>query len=151
VGSVTEAEHTEISQTLRIRARPETVWRYWTDPQRMCEWWGRAAQLDARPGGLCVVDLGGGAVMRGRYLEVVPYERIVFTFGWEAHDGAPAVAPGSTRVEVTLTGEDGDTIMTLRHRGIPAPEAERHRSGWAHFLPLLSQAAADSHDQEAQP
>ena len=25
----------DVEHTVRIRARPETVWRYWTDPQRM--------------------------------------------------------------------------------------------------------------------
>ena len=30
------------AETLRVAARPETVWRYWTDPDRMREWWGRA-------------------------------------------------------------------------------------------------------------
>ena len=131
-----------VEQTVRIRARPETVWRYWTDPGRMCAWWGVAAELDPRPGGICRVDLGGGPVMLGEYVELVPHERIVFTFGWEPTEGAPEVPPGSTRVEVTLAAEGGDTIMTLRHTGLPAPEADLHRSGWEHFLPLLAAAAA---------
>ena len=129
-----------VEQTLRIEARPETVWRYWTDPQRMCEWWGATAELDPRPGGTCLVEMGGGPVMRGEYLELVPHERIVFSFGWDPTDGAPAVTPGSTRVEITLTDDGGDTIMTLRHTGIPAAIAEEHRAGWAHFLPLLAAA-----------
>ncbi|WP_425427348.1 SRPBCC family protein [Actinomadura mexicana] len=37
-----------IEQTSHIRARPETVWRYFTDPARLAQWWG-AAELDARP------------------------------------------------------------------------------------------------------
>ena len=78
--------------------------------------------------------------MRGEFLELVPHERIVFSFGWEPTDGAPAIAPGSTRVEVTLTAADGDTIMRLRHTGIPAAQADEHRAGWAHFLPLLDDA-----------
>jgi uncharacterized protein YndB with AHSA1/START domain len=131
----------DVVQTLRIRARPETVWRYWTDPQRMCDWWGESAELDARPGGICVVDLGGGAVMRGEYVELVPHERIVFTFGWDSHEHAPAVAPGSSRVEITLTGDDGDTIMTLRHTGLPDTEIHKHDEGWARFLSRLVDAA----------
>lgn len=71
--------------------------RCWTDPQRTCEWWGTAAELDPRPGGACRVERGGGPVMRGEYVELVPHERIVFSFGWEPTDGAPSIAPGSTR------------------------------------------------------
>jgi uncharacterized protein YndB with AHSA1/START domain len=126
-----------VEQTLRISARPETVWQYWTDPQRMCDWWGAVAELDPRAGGTCRVEMGGGPTMVGEYVELIPHERIVFTFGWEPTDGAPDIAPCSTRVEVTLTADAGDTIMTLRHTGLPAAFAEEHRAGWGHFLPNL--------------
>jgi len=130
-----------VEQVVRVHARPETVWRYWTDPERMCAWWGVAAELDPRPGGRCRVELDGGGVMRGEYVEVVPHERIVFSFGWEATAGAPAIPPGSTLVEITLAADGDDTVMTLRHTGIPPDEIERHRAGWAHFVPLLAAAA----------
>ena len=78
--------------------------------------------------------------MVGEFVELVPHERIVFTFGWEPTPGAPGVAPGSTRVEVTLTADAGDTIMTLRHSGLPAAVADEHDAGWGHFLPLLVSA-----------
>ena len=134
--------HEVVEHTLRIAARPETVWRYWTDPERMCEWWGTAAELDPQPGGRCVVSMGGGPRMRGEFIELVPHERIVFSFGWEPGEGVPPVAPGSTLVEVTLTPDGDDTILALRHTGLPAAAAEEHRSGWGHFLPLLGAAAS---------
>lgn len=139
----------DVVQTLRVRARPEIVWRFWTDPRRMCDWWGESAELDPRPGGICVVDLGGGAVMRGEYVELVPHERIVFTFGWQAHEHAPAVAPGTSLVEVTFTDDDGDTIMTLRHTGLPDGETDKHDEGWAHFLHRLVDATRS--DEEPRP
>lgn len=141
---VTETNTNIVEQTVRISARPETVWKYWTDPQRMCDWWGATAELDPQPGGLCRVEMGGGAVMLGEYLELVPYERLVFSFGWEPAEGVPAIGPGESRVEVTLVDDAGDTIMTLRHTGIPdAATADRHASGWSQFLPLLAAAAHD--------
>jgi uncharacterized protein YndB with AHSA1/START domain len=112
----------------------------------MCDWWGAAAQLDPRPGGVCRVEMEGGPVMRGEYLELVPYERIVFTFGWEPTDGAPPLEPGSTRVEISLVAHEGDTILTVRHT-IPDDQAELHRSGWEHFLPFLA-AASERASQE---
>lgn len=135
---MTDIDANVVEQTLRISARPETVWQYWTDPQRMCEWWGVAAELDPNPGGACRVEMDGGPVMRGEFIELVPHERIVFSFGWEPTEGGPTVAPGSTRVEVTLTDEDGDTLLTLRHTGIPAQYVDEHRGGWSHFLAVLS-------------
>ena len=130
----------EVSYTLRICARPETVWRYWTEPERMCEWWGASADLDPRPGGTCRVELGGGPVMEGEFVEMVPYERIVFRFGWAPTEGAPDVPPRSTVVEVTLTADGEDTVLNLRHTGIPAPHRAEHRTGWGHFLGILAGA-----------
>ena len=49
--------------------------------------------------------------------------------------------PGSTQVEVLLTENDGDTVLTLRHTGLPAADADQHDGGWAHFLPILAERA----------
>jgi uncharacterized protein YndB with AHSA1/START domain len=137
---MTEADTRTIEQTLRISARPETVWRFWTDPEAICDWWGTSAELDPQPGGTCRVKMESGPLMVGKYVELVPYERIVFTFGWEGADDF-GVTPGSSRVEVTLVDEDGDTVLTLRHFGLPPTAAEEHSKGWAHFLPILVDAA----------
>jgi uncharacterized protein YndB with AHSA1/START domain len=138
---MTETNTNVVEQTVRISASPATVWKYWTDPQRMCDWWGAAAELDPRPGGVCRIEMDGGLVMVGEFLELVPHERLVFTFGWEQRGDAPPVAPGSSRVEVTLIEDAGDTILTLRHSGIPVAVADRHSVGWSQFLPLLAAAA----------
>src|SRR5829696_3781475 len=111
---VTDSNSNVVEQTIRISARPETVWKYWTDPQRLCDWWGAAAQLHPRPGGVCRIETGGGPVMSGEYLELVPHERLVFSFGWEPSDDAPPIAPGESRVEVTLIEDAGDTLVTVR-------------------------------------
>src|SRR5215211_1975428 len=126
--TLTETDTTVVEQTVRISARPETVWRYWTDPERLCDWWGAVAEVDPRPGGTCRIEMDGGPIMRGEYVELVPHERIVFSFGWEPTDRAPAIAPGSTLVEITLTRDGDDTIMALRHSGIPATYRDEHRS-----------------------
>lgn len=139
-----------VEETVRIAAPPEIVWRYWTDPIRLAAWWGAGAEVDARPGGGYVVEMGGGPVMRGAFVELVPHKWIVFTFGWEPTDGAPDVPPGSSRVEVTLTADGDDTILALRHSGLPAAFGARHREGWALFLPRLVGAVATD-DREGGP
>ena len=73
---MTVTEDGAVEHSIRISARPETVWRYWTDPERICDWWGVSAVLDPRPGGICLVRLGGDAVMRGEFVELIPYRRI---------------------------------------------------------------------------
>ena len=139
---MTEPDAAVVDKTIRISARPETVWRYWTDPERMCDWWGAAAELDPRPGGACVVEMDGGGTMRGEFVELVPHERIVFSFGWALSAGDPDIPPGSSPVEVTLTDDGGATILTLRHSGLPAAAADDHDRGWNEHLPLLAAAVA---------
>ncbi|MCU1361076.1 MAG: hypothetical protein JWN99_2365, partial [Ilumatobacteraceae bacterium] len=43
-------------------------------------------------------------------------------------------------VEVTLVEDDGDTILTLRHTGIPEALGGSHAAGWTRHLPLLAAA-----------
>ncbi|MBC6460772.1 SRPBCC domain-containing protein [Actinomadura sp. HBU206391] len=143
------AEGTTIEQTMRIQARPETVWRFFTDPARLSQWWGEA-ELDARPSGALRVQMleGPRPVMRGEFVELVPYERIVFSFGWEAAPGAPDIPPGSSRVEVTLTQDGDGTKLTLRHRGLPPALEGETGDGWAHLLRRLGEAAAPANSEK---
>lgn len=129
-----------IVREVRINARPETVFAFFIDPERMIQWKGITAELDPRPGGLYRVEVTGRDIAHGRYVEIVPYSRVVFTWGWEG-EGHP-VPPGSSTVEVTLTPDGGGTVLRLRHYGLP-PEAEaQHAEGWEHYLPRLALAAA---------
>ena len=132
---------TTIEQTVRINASPPTVWAFWTDPQRLAEWWAGSAEVEAKPGGLYRVVMAEGPVMRGSFVELDPFTRLVFTFGWE--EGAPAgpLPPGSSTVEVALTPEGGGTVLVLRHT-LPAIHAADHRKGWGHFVGERLAAAA---------
>ena len=118
-----------------ISATPETVWTFWTDPARLCEWWGIEAELVAQPGGVFrVVMQEGTAVMCGEYLELDPPRRLVFSFGWEGNLPSGPLPPGSTRVEVTLTPEGGGTRLVLRHYDLPEAAVPDHSTGWRYFV-----------------
>ena len=125
-----------------ITASPPTVRQYWVDPERMAVWWGTRAELDPDPGGTYRVTMSDdGPLMSGAYVELEPYSRLVFLFGWE--DGRHGMAPGSTRVEVTLTPEGRGTRVILRHGELPTAEAvDEHRQGWVHFVGELARTAA---------
>lgn len=121
--------------TVLIAARPETVFPYFTDPARYAQWMGRAATLEPVPGGLYRVSMKDGVEAAGEFVEVDPPHRLVFTWGWTA--GHP-VAPGSTRVVVTLEEEDGGTRVVLRHHDLPTEEQrDHHRGGWELYLGRL--------------
>lgn len=122
----------------RIAARPATVYSYFTDEEKYTEWMGTDATLDPVPGGGFRVVNPDGAITSGRYVELDPPHRLVFTWGFE---GDPAVPPGSTRVTVTLDPDGDGTLLRLIHSELPdGPWADKHREGWAKFLPRLSEA-----------
>lgn len=126
---------TRLEVQRRIRARPETVFSFLTDPGRFTRWMGVDAELDPRPGGIYRVVVPQGRVARGEFVEVEAPVRVVFTWGWE---GDPGVPPGSTRVEITLEPDGDGTLVRLAHRGLPGPEAVGlHRLGWDRYLDRL--------------
>ena len=133
--NVTRYETDAVEREIRISARPETIFPFFTDPAKMIRWKGAHATLDPRLGGVYRVDLNGHDVVRGEYLEIVPYSRVVFTWGWEA-EGNP-VPPGTSTVEVTLVADGDGTIVRLRHLGLPADTHAPHAAGWDHYLPRL--------------
>lgn len=134
----------------RIAARPETVFAYFTDPERYRQWQGVEAELDPRPGGIFRVRQSGRShtVARGEYVEVDPPTRLVFTWGWEQvdgiGDGMRGIDPGSSTVEVVLVRDGDATILRVRHTGLPATDAayEVHGYGWNMTLDRLVAVAS---------
>ena len=139
---MTDTDTTVVEQTLRISARPETVWRYWTDPRAHVRLVGRGRR--ARPAARRRVRGRDGRRRRSCAASTsssCPTSGSCSASAGNPTHGAPAVPPGSTRVEVTLTPDGDDTILALRHTGLPPAAAAEHGTGWGHFLPLLAAAA----------
>jgi uncharacterized protein YndB with AHSA1/START domain len=125
-----------IERELRIDASPETVFEFFTDPEKIVRWKGRAATLDPRPGGVYRVELNAEAIVIGEFLEVDPPNRVVFTWGWDGDFAA--TPPGSSTVEITLTPEGDGTLVHLVHSGLPnADSVEQHAHGWDMYLGRL--------------
>jgi uncharacterized protein YndB with AHSA1/START domain len=127
-----------LEREIRIAARPETVFSFFTDPLKLIRWKGINAKLAPRPHGIYRVDINGRDVARGEFLEIVPYSRIVFTWGWEGADSP--LPPGASTVEVSLLADGDGTLVRLRHWGLPVPLQAMHGQGWDSFLPRLQMA-----------
>jgi uncharacterized protein YndB with AHSA1/START domain len=134
-----DEERMAVEREVRIDAPPEAIFKFFVDPDQMVRWKGIRATLDPRPGGMYRVNVTGADVARGEYVEVSPYERVVFTWGWES-DRNP-VPPGSSTVEITLVPDGAATIVRLRHHGLPGGPEDRHAQGWEHYLARLAIAA----------
>ena len=134
-----------VEREVRIAARPEAVFAFFTDPEKMVQWKGRRADLDPRPGGVYRVEISDQAIARGEYVEIEPPSRVVFTWGWEGQESGPgehAVPPGSSRVEVSLEADGDGTIVRLRHFDLPEQSRDVHGQGWDLYLGRLVVAAA---------
>lgn len=128
--------------TTEIAAPPERVFALWTTEPGLCSWMARSAEVDLRPGGRWSWTHDNGDTSSGEYVAIDPHERLAFTYGWESGRFAGAVAPGSTRVEVTFEAIDGGTRVHVEHAGVVDEIADQHAVGWTHFLAVLAAVAA---------
>jgi uncharacterized protein YndB with AHSA1/START domain len=130
----------DLQRTVLIKARPETVFRFFTDSARWASWWGAGSTIDATPGGKVYIRHPNGIVSSGEVLEIDPPDRIAFTYGFESGNPIP---PGSSRVTIWLEPESGGTRLRLVHEfGEPGPR-DAHVQGWRFQLALFSNAVAN--------
>lgn len=124
-----------------IAARPETVFSFFTDRDKWLSWMGADGTFSFEPGGAYRTRVNGDNVAEGRFIEIDPPKRVVFTWGWAG--GAMSVPPGSTTVEITLEPVAEGTLLRLVHRDLPSAEAAAaHQEGWTHYTDRLATVAA---------
>lgn len=148
-------EERELVLTRLIDAPREKLFRCWTEPDLMKQWfvpkpWSiAAAEVDLRPGGSNLIVMrdpeGAEFPNRGVYLEVVPNEKIVFTDAytraWE-----PSDKPFFTGI-ITFEDEGGKTRYTARARHWTQADRDEHEKmgfheGWGVCADQLAELAA---------
>lgn len=90
-----------VVQEMSVRAPAHLVYAMLTEPTLFVQWMAVDATLDPRPGGIVRWTHANGDTCAGRYVELVPGRRVVFTYGWERAD--VEIPPGSTTVEIEIT------------------------------------------------
>jgi uncharacterized protein YndB with AHSA1/START domain len=129
-----------MDRTIVIKAKPETVFRFFTDSARWAGWWGAGSTIEAQPGGKVYIRHPGGVETVGEVLEVSDGERIVFTYGYAS--GKP-IPPGGSRVTIHLEPDDGGTRLHLLHEFEEAGARDEHVQGWRFQLSLFSNVVAN--------
>lgn len=129
-----------LERTILIRAKPETVFRFFTDSPRWASWWGAGSTIDARPGGKVYIRHANGIESRGEVLDVRPPEQISFTYGFAS--GKP-IPPGGSRVTIRLDPHQGGTQLHLLHEFADSALRDEHVQGWRFQLSLFSNAVAN--------
>jgi uncharacterized protein YndB with AHSA1/START domain len=144
----------ELVLTRVLDAPRRLVFKVWTDPRHVAQWWGPhcftnpVCELDVRPGGAIRIHMCGpdGTIypMTGVYQEVVEPERLVFTSAVPDEKGQPLF---EVRTTVTFAEQAGKTTLTLQARVVQSsPGAERHldgmEAGWTQSLERLAEQVA---------
>jgi uncharacterized protein YndB with AHSA1/START domain len=160
VRSAAAADERELVLTRVFDAPRDLVFRAWTEPELMKQWWGPKGftlpycTIDLRPGGkirFCMRSPEGADLWCGGvYQEIVRPERIVVTdyFTNEQGEIVPASHygmagwPEITTITVTFVEKDGKTTMTMRHSAtVPLPKEHREgaQQGWGQSFDRLAE------------
>jgi uncharacterized protein YndB with AHSA1/START domain len=135
------SESREVRREIYIGASPATVFGLLTNVQQMTKWLAETVEADPVSGGIFRLSEAGGMSIEGHYLEVIPNQKVVFTWG-----GIDGLKPGESTVEFVLEPKGDGTLLKLRHFGLPPAAIEAHDLGWLHSgLPKLK-AAAEGRD-----
>jgi uncharacterized protein YndB with AHSA1/START domain len=129
-----------------IRASRQRVFEAWTDPGQLRRWFAVAegfttpvAEVDLRVGGRYRLGMKAPGdnpllIVGGVYREIVPLERLVFTWQWESAD------PNELQTVVTVEFYEaaGVTEIVLKHELFSGlPQRDKHGEGWAGCLANL--------------
>ena len=128
-----------------LRAAPEKIYRAFLTPEAMCKWLppngftGTVHHLDAKVGGSYKMSFtnlttGNSHSFGGKYLELVPNERICHTDEFDDPN-----LPGIMKVTISLKKVSCGTELNVVQEGVPdiiPPEA--CYLGWQESLDLLA-------------
>ena len=134
---MTERPHA-LERDITIRARPETVFRYFTDSARFARWWGEGSTIDPAPGGRVRIRYPNAVVVTGEVVEIDPPRRIVFTY---AYGETPGVDP--TLVTIALEPHADGTRLRLRHEFSDAKTRDAHVQGWRYQLAVFARLVSE--------
>ena len=126
----------------RLNAPPSKIYRAWTDAAKISRWFGPEdaeilrAETDVRVGGRFRIVFRGPDGeehdVGGIYREVVPHQKLVFTWAWRS-------TPERESLVTVALKRDGDgTLLTLLHEQFFDEAArDRHGRGWNETLDKL--------------
>jgi uncharacterized protein YndB with AHSA1/START domain len=128
----------------KLKAPPGLVFSAWTNPARLVHWFGPAptvlgsvkAHLDVRVGGKFRVSFttedGEYHEVGGMYQEVVPDQKLVFSWAWHSTPERESL------VTISLRQEADGTLLTLHHEQFVDQKArDGHEHGWTGTMDKL--------------
>ncbi len=136
----------------RMFAAPASrIFAAWTTPDVLKRWaWGSLgrdveAAVDLRVGGGYEITMkspdGEAWRFAGKYLEIDPDRRLVYTLRWDAPMGYEI---GEERVTVEFSDRGRETLVTFLHEGVLGRVAtQTHEKGWNNTFDMLANVLSE--------
>jgi uncharacterized protein YndB with AHSA1/START domain len=151
-GQISDTEYVMVHD---FKAPRDLVFRAYTDPELIPQWWGQRASttvvdyMDPRPGGTWrYIQRGADGTefaFRGEYLEVLPIDKLVYTFEFEPMPGHVVTdsiefvdIEGGTRMIGTSIFTSKEDLEGMLASGMEAGANE----SWSQLDELLEQLVA---------
>jgi uncharacterized protein YndB with AHSA1/START domain len=146
-----------ISMSRVFNASREMVWKVYTDPKLVPEWWGpkhlttTVEKMEVRVGGIWRYiqkdPQGNEYAFNGVYREVTPPERLVYTFEFEPMAGHistdtllfDALPGGKTKITATTTFKSLEDLKGMLQSGMESGAVE----SWDRLEALLLVASKE--------
>jgi uncharacterized protein YndB with AHSA1/START domain len=120
----------ELVITRLINAPRELVWKVWTDPEHVAQWWGPTGftntvhEMNVKPAGVWRLTMHGpdGRDYPNKivFIEVVKPERLVYR-----HSGDEETEPVNFHVTVSFEKQGNKTLLTMKSAFESAAELGR--------------------------
>jgi uncharacterized protein YndB with AHSA1/START domain len=136
-----------------VDAPRDLVWRVWTDPDEVAQWWGpehfttprETIEFDVRPGGVCRMTMVGPDGQEypsdGHFRIVEPPERL--SFGEDSTDH-PMIESSETTIEFVDLGGDRTKIVVTSRMVCAEELVAMANAGWNSQFDRLERLLATS-------
>jgi uncharacterized protein YndB with AHSA1/START domain len=124
-----------VSIEWHLKYSPYIIWKAWTDPQMVRQWFGSDpngkvlnVNLDISIGGyfeITFIDSDGtGHTCFGNYMDIKTHSILKFTWSWKSEPGHMSF------VTIILLSEPDGTLMKFEHSNIDSVSAHNYEVGW---------------------
>ena len=130
-----------------FEATKEKVWKAWTEPEFILQWFGSdpngkglRAKMNVEQGGSYEITFKDGDgtehTSMGKYLIVEKFRQLSFTWEWENEPGVESL------INILLDSINNNTIMIFEHKDLGENSAHNYLTGWKETFIKLDRVLA---------
>ena len=136
----------ETRKVIVVDAPPQAVFKALSDEKELTQWFPSQARMEARVGGAIEFQFvrpdGQNHMLYGRVLELVPDEKLSYTWNFAHRDQLQETVTWTLE---PVGGNSNKTRVTLVHAGFEKPSQKdvesgySYEAGWTHFIGRLEE------------